>query len=187
MNTIPRHIAIIMDGNRRWAKEHGLSTKLGHKEGAENLKRIVRYANKIGIEYLTVYAFSTENWKRSEEEVGALMILFKNYLDDLTKSADTENIRIKFFGHIESLSNTLQKSIKKAIEKTKNNTGTTLCIAFNYGGRDEITKAVREIAKDVKNDIINLDDINENLVSKYLYTKDEPDPDLLIRTSGEIR
>ncbi len=187
MNTKPRHIAIIMDGNRRWAREHGLSTKLGHKEGAENLKRLTRHANKIGIEYLTVYAFSTENWKRSEEEVGALMILFKTYLDDLTKAADTENIRIKFFGHIESLSQTLQNSITKAIEKTKNNTGTTLCIAFNYGGRDEITKAVKEIAKDVKDNKLNIEDINENLVSSYLYTKDEPDPDLLIRTSGEIR
>lgn len=187
MNTIPRHIAIIMDGNRRWAKEHGLNAKLGHKEGAENLKRLTRYANKIGIEYLTVYAFSTENWKRSEEEVGALMLLLKNYLEDLTNSADTENVRIKFFGHIESLSITLQNSIKKAVEKTKNNTGTTLCIAFNYGGRDEITKAVKEIAQDVKNDKIEINDINESLVSSYLYTKDEPDPDLLIRTSGEIR
>ncbi len=187
MNTMPRHIAIIMDGNRRWAKKNGLTAKLGHKEGAENLKRITRYANKIGIEYLTVYAFSTENWKRSEEEVGALMILLKNYLEDLIKTVDTENVRIKFFGHIESLSQSLQKSINKAVEKTKNNTGTTLCIAFNYGGRDEITKAVKEIAEDVKNNKISLDDINENLVSSYLYTKDEPDPELLIRTSGEIR
>lgn len=187
MSTMPRHIAIIMDGNRRWAKEHGVSTKLGHKEGAENLKRLTRYANKIGLEYLTVYAFSTENWKRSEEEVGALMILFKNYLDDLTKAADTENIRIKFFGHIDSLSKILQDSIKKAIEKTKSNTGTTLCIAFNYGGRDEITKATKEIAEDVKSGKIDVNDINEQLISNYLYTKDEPDPDLLIRTSGEIR
>lgn len=187
MNTMPEHIAIIMDGNRRWAKNHSLSTKLGHKEGAENLKKIVRYANKIGLKYLTVYAFSTENWKRSEEEVGALMILFKNYLDDLVKSADTENIRIKFLGHIESLSLSLQKSIAKATEKTKDNTGTTLCIAFNYGGRDEITKAVKEIAEDVKDNKIKIEDINEKIVSSHLYTKDEPDPDLLIRTSGEIR
>ncbi len=187
MENMPKHIAIIMDGNRRWAKEHGLSAKLGHKEGAENLKRLTRYANKIGLEYLTVYAFSTENWKRSEEEVGALMILFKNYLDDLANAADTENVRIKMFGHIESLSKILQDSIRKVEEKTKNNTGTTLCIAFNYGGRDEITRAVRNIAEDVKNEKINLEDINEKLISNYLYTKDEPDPDLLIRTSGEIR
>lgn len=164
-----------------------LVQSFGHKEGAETLKKIVRYANKIGIEYLTVYAFSTENWKRSEEEVGALMVLFKTYLDDLVKAADTENIRIKFLGHTEALSKTLQSSIKKAIEKTGNNTGLTLCIAFNYGGRDEITKAIKEIAEDVKQEKIQIEDINENLVSSYLYTKDEPDPDLLIRTSGEIR
>ena len=184
---MPRHIAIIMDGNRRWAKQRGLDGSLGHKKGAEVLEEVAKYCNKIGLEALTVYAFSTENWKRSEEEVGALMILFKTYLDDLTKAADTENIRIKFFGHIESLSLTIQKSIKKAIEKTKNNTGTTLCIAFNYGGRDEITKAVKEIAEDVKNGKVDIDDINENMISNHLYTKDEPDPDLLIRTSGEIR
>ena len=115
------------------------------------------------------------------------MVLFKTYLDDLIKTADTENIRIKFLGHIESLSKNLQNSIQKAIEKTRNNTGLTLCIAFNYGGRDEITKAVREIAEDVKQNKIKIDDITENLVSSYLYTKDEPDPDLLIRTSGELR
>lgn len=187
MNAVPKHIAIIMDGNRRWAKEHGLSTKLGHKEGAENLKRLTRHANKLGIEYLTVYAFSTENWKRSEEEVGALMLLFKNYLNDLVSAVDTEDIRVKIFGHIETLPKTLQESIYKAIEKTKNNKGTTLCIAFNYGGRDEITKAVREIAEDVSSKKIDINDITENLVSNYLYTKEEPDPDLLIRTSGEIR
>lgn len=187
MNTIPRHIAIIMDGNRRWAKEHGLTAKMGHKEGAETLKKITRHANHLGIEYLTVYAFSTENWKRSEEEVGALMILFKNYLDDLVASVDTENIKVKIFGHIETLPNTLQASIHKAIEKTKKNTGTTLCIAFNYGGRDEIALATKKIAEDVSNHKIQLEDINEKLIQNYLYTKNEPDPDLLIRTSGEIR
>ena len=187
MNAVPKHSAIIMDGNRRWAKEHGLNAKLGHKEGAENLKRLTRYANKIGIEYLTVYAFSTENWKRSEEEVGALMLLFKNYLNDLVTAVDTEDIRVKIFGHIESLPKTLQESIYKAIEKTKDNKGTTFCIAFNYGGRDEIIKAVQEIAQDISTNKIDINDINENLVSSYLYTKDEPDPDLLIRTSGEIR
>ncbi len=187
MNAVPKHIAIIMDGNRRWAKEHGLNTKLGHKEGAENLKRLTRHANKLGIEYLTVYAFSTENWKRSEEEVGALMLLFKNYLNDLVSAVDTEDIRVKIFGHIESLPKALQESIYRAMEKTKSNKGTTLCIAFNYGGRDEITKAVREIAEDVCKNKIDINDINENLITSYLYTKEEPDPDLLIRTSGEIR
>ena len=187
MNTVPEHIAIIMDGNRRWAKKHGLSAKLGHKEGAETLKKITRYANKLGIKYLTVFAFSTENWKRSEEEVGALMILFKKYLNDLVSSVDTENIRVKIFGHLESLPDGLRDSIEKAMDKTKENTGLTLCIAFNYGGRDEITKAVREIAIDVSLKKIDIDDINEKLIQKYLYTSEEPDPDLLIRTSGEIR
>jgi len=183
----PRHIAIIMDGNRRWAKAKGITAGLGHKQGSETLKKITRHANKLGIEYLTVYAFSTENWKRSEEEVSTLMILFKNYLDDLIKAVDTENIKVKIFGHIESLPEGLRKSIAKAMEKTKNNTGTILSVALNYGGRDEITRAVQNIAEDVSNQKIDLKDINEKLVQSYLYTKDEPDPDLLIRTSGEIR
>lgn len=187
MNSTPRHIAIIMDGNRRWAKLHGLTAGMGHKEGAENLKKITRHANKLGIEFITVYAFSTENWKRSEEEVSTLMLLFKNYLDDLVSAVDTENIRVKIFGHIESLPEKLRSSIEKAMEKTKDNTGTTLCIAFNYGGRDEITRVAYKIAKDVSNKKITLEDINEKLFQNYLYTKEEPDPDLLIRTSGEIR
>ncbi len=187
MNTVPNHIAIIMDGNRRWAKERGLNKNLGHKEGAETLKKITRHAHKIGIKYLTVYAFSTENWKRSEEEVSSLMILLKKYLKDLITSVDTENVKIKIFGHIEALPKDLQEDIEKAIEKTKENTGLTLCIAFNYGGRDEIIRAVRDIAKDIEIKKIKTDDINENLIQNYLYTKNIPDPDLVIRTSGEIR
>ena len=142
---------------------------------------------KIGIKYLTVYAFSTENWKRSEDEVGALMVLLKTYLNDLISSVDTKNVRIKIFGHIESLPDKLRENIEKAIEKTKDNTGLTLCIAFNYGGRDEITRATRNIAKDVEDKKISIQDIDEDLFKNYLYTKEEPDPDLLIRTSGEIR
>lgn len=187
MNEIPKHIAIIMDGNRRWAKEHGLTTKVGHKEGAEALKKVTRHANKIGIKYLTVYAFSTENWKRSEEEVGTLMMLFKTYLNDLVSAVDTENVKVRIFGHIEALPDNLQENIEKAMEKTKENTGLNLCIAFNYGGRDELTRAVKLISEDVKNEKIEISNINEDLVQKYLYTKDTPDPDLLIRTSGEIR
>ena len=187
MNNKPQHIAIIMDGNRRWARAKGLNIKLGHKEGAETLKKIAIYANNIGIKYLTVYAFSTENWKRSEEEVGTLMLLLKKYLNDLISSADTKNIRIKIFGYIESLPEQLGENMQKAIEKTKDNTGLTLCIAFNYGGRSEITRATKNIAKDVEDKKIALEDINEDLFKNYLYTKDEPDPDLLIRTSGEIR
>ena len=184
---LPTHIAIIMDGNRRWAKQRNLDAKFGHKKGAETLENIVRYCNKIGIQYLTVYAFSTENWKRSKEEVGALMLLLQTYLDDFSKRADTENIRIKMLGNREELSSGLIKSIDNAIKRTENNTGITFNVAFNYGGRDEIVKAVRKIANHIKEGTIEPNEINEELISKNLYTKDMPDPDLMIRTSGEIR
>ena len=184
---MPRHIAIIMDGNRRWAKARGKNASFGHKEGAKTLEKIVRYANKIGLEYITVYAFSTENWKRAEDEVSALMMLLQNYLDDYSKRADTENIRVKILGDISALSEGMQKSIKKCMERTKDNTGVTFNIALNYGGRDEIVKAIKQIASDVKQDKISLDDITEQMVSDELYTKGQPDPDLLIRTSGELR
>ena len=184
---LPQHIAIIMDGNRRWAKQRKLEIKLGHKAGADNLENIAKYCNKIGVKYLTVYAFSTENWKRTKEEIGALMLLLQNYLDIFAKTADSENIRIKMLGDREGLSDGLLKKIDNTIEKTKNNTGLTLNIAFNYGGRDELVKAVKNIAYEVKNGNINIEDINQNLISENLYTKDIPDPDLLIRTSGEIR
>ena len=184
---MPRHIAIIMDGNRRWARQKGLDIKQGHKEGAKTLEKIVRYANKIGLEYITVYAFSTENWKRTEDEVGALMLLLQNYLDDYSKRADTENIKVKVLGDITALSSGMQKSIQKCMERTKDNTGVTFNIALNYGGRDEIVKAVRKISEDVKNGNLKIEDINEETISNSLYTAGQPDPDLLIRTSGEIR
>lgn len=184
---MPKHIAIIMDGNRRWARQKGVDPKLGHKEGAKTLEKIVRYANKIGLGYITVYAFSTENWKRTEDEVGALMLLLQNYLDDYSKRADTENIKVKVLGDISALPEGMQKSINKCMERTKNNTGVTFNIALNYGGRDEIVKAVKKISKQVKEGKINIEDINEQLISDNLYTAGEPDPDLLIRTSGELR
>lgn len=184
---MPRHIAIILDGNRRWARERGKPASFGHKEGAKTLEKIVRYANKIGLEYITVYAFSTENWKRAEDEVKALMLLLQNYLDEYSKRADTENIRVKILGDISVLSEGMQKSIKKCMERTKDNTGVTFNIALNYGGRDEIVKAIKQISKQVKEEKINEEDITEQMVSDNLYTKGEPDPDLLIRTSGEIR
>ena len=133
INNLPTHIAIIMDGNRRWAKKQNLDTRQGHKKGAETLEKIVKYCNKVGIKYLTVYAFSTENWKRSKEEVGALMLLLQNYLDDFAKRVDTDNIKINMIGEKEGLSKSLQKSIDNAINKTKNNTGLTFNVAFNYG------------------------------------------------------
>ena len=184
---MPKSIAIIMDGNRRWAKAQGKPASFGHKEGAKTLEKIVRYANKIGLEYITVYAFSTENWKRTEEEVKTLMLLLQSYLDDYSKRADSENIKVKILGDITALSKGMQKSIKECMERTKNNTGITFNIALNYGGRDELVKATKKIAEMVKTGKIQTDDINEELISNNLYTAGEPDPDLLIRTSGELR
>ena len=186
-NYMPKHIAIIMDGNRRWAKAQGKPASFGHKEGAKTLEKIVRYANKIGLGYITVYAFSTENWKRTEDEVKALMLLLQNYLDDYSKRADTENIRVKILGDISALSEGMQKSIIKCMERTKDNTGVTFNIALNYGGRNEIVKAVKEIALQVQSSATKPEDITEEMISEHLYTKNEPDPDLVIRTSGELR
>ena len=186
-NNLPKHIAIIMDGNRTWARKKGLDPKLGHREGAKVLENIVRYANKIGIKHLTVYAFSTENWKRTEEEVGALMLLFGNYLDDFAKRADTENVKIQVLGDISALSKRLQASIDKAVKRTENNTGVVFNVAFNYGGRAELVMATKEIAKQVKEGKIQIDDITEELISNTIYTKGQPDPELMIRTSGQIR
>ena len=184
---LPAHVAIIMDGNRRWAKSKKIPIKMGHSEGAKTIEKIVEYANKIGLKYITVYAFSTENWKRSEEEVSSLMYLLKNYLDKYSKKAETENIIIKVLGDITALRDDLQKSINDAIERTKNNTGTTFAVALNYGGRDEILKAVKNISKDVKKGILDENSITEENFNNYLYTSGMPDPDLLIRTSGEYR
>lgn len=184
---IPKHIAIIMDGNRRWAKAQGKPANFGHKEGAKTLEKIVRYANKIGLRYITVYAFSTENWKRAEDEVKALMLLLQNYLDDYAKRADTENIKVKILGDISALSEGMQKSIINCMERTKENTGVTFNIALNYGGRDELVKGIKKIAQDVKDNKLEIEDINEETVSNNLYTAGQPDPDLLIRTSGELR
>ena len=184
---VPKHIAIIMDGNRRWAKTRNLPIKLGHKQGAETLKKIVRRANQLGVKYLTVYAFSTENWKRSKEEVDSLMNLLENYINQFNEQANTESIVIKVLGDLRPLSESLQKSIHNIVEATKNNTGIVFNIALNYGGRDEIVKAVQSIAKEVKEGKLDLDKIDEKTISEHLYTKNVPDPDLLIRTSGEIR
>lgn len=184
---LPKHIAIIMDGNRRWARAKGMPVAFGHKEGAKVLEKIVRHANEIGLEYITVYAFSTENWKRAEDEVKALMMLLQNYLDEYSKRADTENIRVKILGDITALSEGMQKSIKRCMERTKDNTGVTFNIALNYGGRDELIKAIKQISAKVKNQEIDIEEISEKLVSDNLYTKGQPDPDLLIRTSGELR
>ena len=184
---MPKHIAIVMDGNRRWARAQGKPASFGHKAGAKTLEKIVRYANKIGLEYITVYAFSTENWKRAEEEVNALMMLLQSYLDDYSKRADSENIRVKVLGDITALSQGMQKSIIKCMERTKNNTGVTFNIALNYGGRNEIVKAVQNIAKKIKNNQLEIENISEKTITDNLYTAGQPDPDLVIRTSGEQR
>lgn len=186
-NSDIKHIAIIMDGNRRWAKEHKLDTKLGHKKGAEVLEEIAKYCNKIGLQYLTVYAFSTENWKRTKEEVGAIMFLLQMYLDKFLKTADLDNMKVRALGDIESLPKELKNKILQMEEKTKNNTGLNFNIAFNYGGRAELVRATQNIARDVANGKLNVEDINEDTISDNLYTKGQLDPDLLIRTSGELR
>ena len=184
---LPKHIAIIMDGNRRWAKAKGKPSGFGHKEGAKVLEKIVRYANKIGIEHITVYAFSTENWKRAEEEVSTLMALFQSYLDDYSKRADSENIKVKIIGNRKGLSDKMVSSIEKCMERTKNNTGIVFNIALNYGGREELLNVTYKIAEDVKNGKLQPEEITQKDIEKYLYTAGQPDPDLLIRTSGEKR
>lgn len=181
------HLAIIMDGNRRWAKEKSMMTTMGHKKGADVLVDTAKYCNEIGLKYLTVYAFSTENWKRTEEEVGYLMGLLGVYLDKFLKELDMENIKINFIGNIDVIDSSLSTRIRNLEEKTANNTGLNLMIAFNYGGRGEIVRACRNIAEKVKNNELNVDDIDENLFSNHLYTSGKKDPDLVVRTSGEMR
>ena len=180
------HLAIIMDGNRRWAKEKSMMTTMGHKRGADVLVDIAKYCNEIGLKYLTVYAFSTENWKRTEEEVGYLMGLLGVYLDKFLNELDMKNIKISFIGNIDVIDSSLSNRIRNLEAKTSNNTGLNLIIAFNYGGRDEIVRACRNIAEEVKDGKLNLD-IDENVFSNHLYTKGKKDPDLVVRTSGEMR
>ena len=184
---LPKHIAIILDGNRRWAKNNGLTTFQGHTEGFDNLERIAKFANKIGIKYLTVYAFSTENWKRSKDEVAWLMRIFKNNVDRYLERKSPEDIRIRIIGEKENIPRELEPRIERIMEKTKNNTGLTLNICFNYGGRAELVHACKEICKRVKDGEIDIEDINEDLISNSIYTAGQPDPDLMIRTSKELR
>ena len=187
VQNLPKHIAIIMDGNRRWAKNNGLSTKEGHKAGSKNLENIAKFCNKLGIKYLTVYAFSTENWKRSKAEVSALMLILKANLDAMLRRMDLENIKIRVIGEKENIPEEIKPRIEKLVEKTKNNTGLTLNIAFNYGGRAEIVHATKEIAQKVKNGELKVEDITEETISNNIYTAGQPDPDLMIRTSRELR
>lgn len=176
-----KHIAIIMDGNRRWAKEKGLPSAIGHKKGVDSLKATMRACDDFGIKYLTVYAFSTENWNRKPEEVNFLMDLLGETLKNELKEMHENNVVISFIGDTTKLSDKLQKILANAVDTTKNNTGVNLQIAFNYGSRAEIVKAVQDIVNSGEKNI------TEELVSKYLYTSNIPDPDLLIRTGGEMR
>lgn len=178
-----KHIAIIMDGNRRWAKEKGLPSAMGHKKGVEALKATLRACDDFGIKYLTVYAFSTENWNRKKEEVDFLMELLALTLTNELAEMHSERVKISFIGDISKLSNKLQKILANSVETTKNNTGVNLQIAFNYGARDEILHAVKSIVEKG----LKPEEITEEIISQNLYTKNIPDPDLLIRTGGEMR
>lgn len=182
-----QHIAIIMDGNRRWAKEKGLPSAIGHKKGVDALKKTVYACDDYGIKYLTVYAFSTENWNRKPEEVDFLMNLLGNTIKNELAELHENGVVITFLGDLTKLNPKLQEILYNAIDVTKNNNGVHLQIAFNYGARDEIVCAVKKISQKVQSGEIAIDDITEETVSKELYTKNSPDPDLLIRTGGEMR
>ncbi|MDD7182794.1 isoprenyl transferase [Peptostreptococcus anaerobius] len=184
---IPNHIAIIMDGNGRWAKSKFMPRTYGHKVGVETIRKIVKECSRLGVKYLTLYAFSTENWKRPQEEVSALMGLLVTYLKNELDELHKNNVKILTIGDISKLPDVCVDELEKSIEKTKNNTGVTLSLALNYGSRDDIKKAVREISKDVSDGKISVEDIDDEMISKHLYTKNIIDPDLVIRTSGEQR
>ena len=183
----PKTVAIIMDGNGRWAKQRGLPRTAGHKKGADTIRTVALAAQDMGIQKLILYAFSTENWKRSQEEVSTLMGILRWYLKDCVKKSMKNNVRCRVIGRKEELSEDIIESINNLEEKTKNNTGLNFTIAINYGGRDEITRAVRKIAGKVSEGSLKPEDIDEDTISNNLDTWELPDPDLLIRTSGEQR
>ena len=187
LNNLPKHIGIIMDGNGRWAKKRGLPRSAGHKAGAESLKKIITEANNLGVKYITVYAFSTENWKRPKAEVDYLMDLLMDYLVNSEKTLAGENVLIRAVGSRKELSEEMRRQIVKTEEFTKNNTGIVMNIALNYGGREELVNAVKSIAKDVEAGKKAVDNICEKDIQEALYTSEQPDVDLLIRTSGEKR
>ena len=186
-NTNLQHIAVIMDGNRRWAKQKGLPSAFGHKKGVDALKATMRACDDFGIKYLTVYAFSTENWNRKQEEVDFLMDLLGQTIKNELKEMHENGVVISFIGDLTRLKPKLQEILANAVEVTKNNTGVRLQIAFNYGSRDEIVHAVKNIITEVQTGKVTTDNINEDLISKHLYTATIPNPDLLIRTGGEMR
>ncbi len=180
---IPNHVAIIMDGNGRWAKERGLPRLAGHRAGTDNIRRAIKCLADYEVKYITLFAFSTENWSRPRREVQGLMRIMEEVIDQETANLHKDGVKILHLGHLDGLSERLQQKVQYAIELTKHNTRCTLCIAFNYGGRAEVVDAVRRILRDG----ITSDNIDEVLISRYLYTTDLPDPDLIIRTGGEMR
>ena len=185
--TIPNHVAIILDGNGRWAKKRGLPRNYGHTQGSKVVEQICEDAYKIGVKYLTAYAFSTENWKRPKDEVEAIMKLLRSYLKTSIKTSQKNNMKVRVLGDKTKLSQDIQESINYLEESSKNNTGLNLQVAINYGGRDELIRAIRSLSIDVKEHTIDVNDIDEATIEDYIDTKGIPDPDLLIRTSGESR
>jgi undecaprenyl diphosphate synthase len=184
---VPQHVAIILDGNGRWAKSKGMPRNYGHVQGSKNVEHICEEAWKLGIKYLTVYAFSTENWNRPQEEVDALMKLLRNYMKTCLKTAEKNDMKIRVIGDKSRLDEDIRTRIAELEEATKNNGGLNFQIAINYGSRDEILRAVRRMAEDCKNGELEAKDIDEKVFDSYLDTHDIPDPDLMIRTSGELR
>ena len=182
-SNVPRHVAIIMDGNGRWAKKRGLPRVAGHRAGTENLRTIIRASAEFGIKYLTLYAFSTENWSRPQAEVSGLMNILADVIDREMAELHKEGARLLHIGHLDGLTKTLREKVKQAIELTRDNKGITIVLAFNYGGRDEIVHAVKQLLADD----IKPEEVDADLVSRYMFTRDIPDPDLVIRTSGERR
>ncbi len=187
LNDIPRHVAIIMDGNGRWAKKRGMPRFLGHRQGVKTVKRIVRRASDLGIKYLTLYAFSTENWKRPQDEVNFLMDLFVETLEKDFAELYEENVKLDFIGDIDALPQKVKDTLERTKEKSKNNTGLDLVLAINYGSRNEILHSVKSIASKVSSGEIVIDDINEQTISDNLYLANVPEPELLIRTANERR
>ncbi|MBU9736447.1 isoprenyl transferase [Diplocloster agilis] len=184
---IPQHVAIILDGNGRWAKKRGMPRNYGHAQGSKNVERICEDAYKMGIKYLTVYAFSTENWARPKDEVDALMKLLRNYMKTCLKTAEKNRMKVRVIGELGKLDDDIRSRIFELQEASKDNDGLNFTIAINYGSRDELARAARKIAEDVKNQKIRTEDIDQELFGSYLDTAGIPDPDLLIRTSGEQR
>jgi undecaprenyl diphosphate synthase len=185
--SLPKHVAVIMDGNGRWAKQHGLPRVEGHRRGADSAREIIRTAGELGIKYLTLYAFSAENWNRPKDEVDALMKYLIHYLKTETPELNKNNVHLEVIGQIYRLPENVQEHLKKSIATLSKNNGLTLVMALSYGSRIEIVDAVRRISEEVKRGKLDPADINENVISDHLWTRNIPDPDLLIRTSGEMR